>query len=180
MSVVYVARDCKDQPKVLKQCSPVPMFPRPKFLGTYILRILCSSELIFPHNNFAALIFSHTHAHVVPGMYTFSLCHQYCTYRIGHIALSVTVEIGDDLHGNWPNVSEAHLNWLLSDMFGGLWSEQQFNDEPAASVSICMVWETTANTQRRCGRMSKITKNGLNSVMFDYVEHNIIIKCNST
>ena len=32
-------------------------------------------------------------------------------------------------------------------------------------------WETTMNTQRRCGRMSKITENWLNSAVFGHMEH---------
>ena len=33
------------------------------------------------------------------------------------------------------------------------------------------VWETNMNTLRRCGRMSKITENWLNTAAFGYMEH---------
>ena len=38
-----------------------------------------------------------------------------------------------------------------------------------------MVWETTANTQWRCGHLLKVIENGLGIAVFNHVEHHIII-----
>ena len=41
----------------------------------------------------------------------------------------------------------------------------------AWNQSLHKVWETTMNTQRRCGRVSKITENWLNTAVFGNMEH---------
>ena len=41
----------------------------------------------------------------------------------------------------------------------------------AWNQSLQNVWETTVNTQRRYGRMSKITENWPNTAVFGHMEH---------
>ena len=49
--------------------------------------------------------------------------------------------------------------------------ELKSNFWQAWNQSLHGEWETTMNTQRQCGRMSKITENWLNTTVFGHVEH---------
>ena len=49
--------------------------------------------------------------------------------------------------------------------------EPRSNFWQARNQSLHKVWETTMNTQQRCGRMSKIIENSLNTAVFGHVEH---------
>ena len=70
---------------------------------------------------------------------------------------------------NGRDLFQANLDSLLYGKFRGLWTKEYF--WPAWNQSLHKVWEATMNTQRRCGRMSKITENWLNTAVFGHTEH---------
>ena len=54
-------------------------------------------------------------------------------------------------------------NFMVYELRSNFWQ--------AWNQSLHKVWETTMNTQQRCGRMSKITENWLNIAVFGHMEH---------
>ena len=66
---------------------------------------------------------------------------------------------------NGRDLFQANLDPLFYDNFRGLRTKEYF----LASMKPVFVWETTMNTQRRRGRMSKITENWLDTAVFDHI-----------
>ena len=64
---------------------------------------------------------------------------------------------------------QANSDSQFYGKFRGLWTKEYFWQ--TWNQSLRKVWETTMNTQRRCGRMSKITENWLNTAVFGHMEH---------
>ena len=62
--------------------------------------------------------------------------------------------------------------WFISSevKFTVLWQVSWFMNQEAWNQSLHKVWETATNTQWRCGRMSKITANLLNTAVFGHME----------
>ena len=63
----------------------------------------------------------------------------------------------------------VNLNSLLFGKFHGSWTRS--NLLQAWNWSLHEVWETTMNTQQRCGGMYKITEIWLNTASFGHMEH---------
>ena len=71
---------------------------------------------------------------------------------------------------NGRDLFQANLNSLFYGKFRSLGTKEYFLWQ-AWNQSLHKEWETIMNTQRRCGCMSKITENCLNTAVFAHMDH---------
>ena len=70
---------------------------------------------------------------------------------------------------NGRDLFQANLDSLFNTKFLGLSTKEHFWQ--AWNQSLPIVWETTMNNQRWCGRVFKITEYWLNTGLFGHMEH---------